>query len=168
MSTPENPNWTWQDTVGRLQHIDVIIDQIVHDGIIICIGIFAIIGAFFIYLTSQNHHQYSILIVFVSIMCIIGAIVAFHLRQNLARQEYFRQWYFFLIKDYNQKGMNENKLLVVPSEKEGWIPENRRSACLAGKKAAGYCVLWMTVFLWIAIIFIVLFLSFIVILLGQS
>jgi hypothetical protein len=166
MSSSENPGWTWHDTVKRLQHIDVIIDQIVHDGIIVCMGIFAIIGAVFIFLSSQNPQHYSILIVFVSVICIIGSIVAFHLRQNLARQEYFRQWYFYLIKDHNSNETNENKLLVIPSEDDEWIPENRKTVCLAGKRAGGYCVLWMSIFLWIAIVFIVLFLSLIGVLLS--
>jgi len=129
--------WSWKDTINRLQHIDKIINQIVRDGLIVCIGIFALFCLLLIFLSTQVLHQYTKTLVFTAILviiCISGMVITLKIRENLARQEYYRQWYFHLIQVYNENLPVERKIPLVPSNNDDWIPENRKKNLSVGKK----------------------------------
>jgi len=102
--------WTWRDTLKRIQYVDNIIAQIVKDALTIntfLLTIFAALVAFKSFIGGQ------IIVFLVSAIVIssIGTILNYFMARSLARQEYYRQWYFALFPA---------KLPLNPPE--NWLP----------------------------------------------
>jgi len=139
--------WSWRDSIDRINKIDRVINQIVHDSVIILSLIFAIIGSLFLFFSNNplDQTQFSTLLWIIRILAIGGFFICIISILNLSRQEYIRQWYFFHIpKD----------IPMLPDDQ--WCPPKRVLVCRLGKISWGYCILWICLFIVLAILFIIL------------
>ena len=158
MCNPKCEVWAWADILKRLEYIDSVINQIVRDGIVISTGILAVTGTIFIFL---GQHTQKNLFLIIAIVCFIGAIISLLLIFNLSRQEHIRQWYFHLLKKYEQEGKGNPDILP----QKDWCPDDASTknwcfvkkivVCNISSMAAkwGYCTLWITLFFLLMIIF---------------
>jgi purine-cytosine permease-like protein len=80
-------DWTWRDTLARLQHIDKIVETIVTRAIALNVGLIAVIAA----IITGNSSRFESLLPYLAIpVFIINIILAF----QLARQQCIHQFYF--------------------------------------------------------------------------
>lgn len=146
--------WTWRDTLDRIQHLDLVISETIREGILIVTGILAIVSSTFIYLSSHSESQYKILFSIIVLICILGILVILVIIANLARQEYLRQWYNSLIDNFNLT--NTNPIPLFPRCKK-WSPRKRKLLSKIGNKIGGYfgfVCLWIIVFCFVIAIFL--------------
>jgi hypothetical protein len=138
--------WTWRDSIDRINKLDLVINQIVHDTVIILSLIFAIIGSFFLFFSNNklNEGQFSMLLWIIRVLAFGGFLICIITILNLSRQERIRQWYFSIIpKD----------IPMLPDNQ--WCPSKRVIICKIGK-IGGYCILWIGLFSIIAVLFLML------------
>ena len=97
----ESLQWTWKDTLDRIQYIDTIISQIVSGAVLFDTALLAVFGALYFVFYTQNLSDDGKMIVKLSsiIVSFLGFFINLMLALNLSRQEYNRQWYFHIIPD---------------------------------------------------------------------
>ena len=160
---PESSQWTWKDTLERIQYIDTIINHIVSGAILLDTALFTAFGALILLLYSEESTNESKIMIqsALIIMSIGGLIINLSLAKNLSRQEYVRRWYFSIFP---------NNLPLEPHEK--WLKEDITEEynmdsktdiinkgdknirlCKLGKTGPGFCESWIYILTLIAIIF---------------
>lgn len=96
--SPEaNSEWTWKDSLQRLQYIDTIINQIVHSAILLNFNFFAAFG--FLQLQKEKFEIVISVRDASVIVAFFGLVINLFLAKSLARQEHIRKWYFSHLKN---------------------------------------------------------------------
>ena len=159
--------WTWKDTLERIQYIDTIINQVVTGAILLDTALFAAFGALILVFYSPDSTIDSTIMIkrVLIIMTIGGLLINLALIKNLSRQEYVRRWYFSIFPD---------NLPLEPHEK--WLKEDITTDynmdlklhkiekcntmipyCKLGKLRPGFCETWIIILTLIAVAFGYLF-----------
>jgi len=135
-------DWTWRDTLARLQHIDKIIETIVTRAIALNVGLLAALTAI-IKLSPSGNSLWILLF-----LAIAGLVINIICALQLARQECIRRFYFNNLE-------NEGKgQYILPSK---YREKTKRDVCWCwwGDKIR-YCEAWIYLFIIMSLLFIVL------------
>ena len=159
----ESSQWTWKDTLERIQYIDTIINQIVSGAILLDTALFAAFGALILVFYSEESTNESKIIIqqVLIIMSIGGLIINLALAKNLSRQEYIRSWYFSIFPNNLPLKPHEEWLKEDITEDYNIYPKpdiinkvNKRIfICKLGKTWPGFCESWIYILILIAFIF---------------
>lgn len=166
MTTDQNSEcfqWTWKNSLDRIQYIDTIIAQIVSGAVLFNSALLAVFGSLcYIFYTSGLPNESKMI---VRKAMLIVSLLVFSINLILAlilsRQEYIRQWYFHIIPD---------NIPLTPHEK--WLEReitsdikdydmkpkpasikqcgSRINICRVGKWWRGYCESWMIILIILA------------------
>ncbi len=160
----EYTTWTWRDTLSRIQHIDTIIEKIVSGAILLNAGLLAAFSTLNTILVRLPP-EYAISVRWAMIGVSMGGfIINVLLAKNLARQEYFRQWYYRIFpdrlplkphKEWPEKNISNNYCMdYMKQGDEIKKAESRKILCWLGKRRPGYCESWFIILLFMALVFL--------------
>jgi hypothetical protein len=140
-------DWTWRDTLARLQHIDKIIETIVTRAIALNVGLLA---AFFSIVELSPGNSKSLLI-FLIIISVLAIIINGILALQLARQQCIHHFYFIELKNKNKL----KHLLPHKYRKKYENTENSKGLCCS-IGIIPYCKMWIVLLFIMSFLFIVL------------
>lgn len=157
--------WTWKDTLKRIQHIDTIINQIVSGAILLDTALIAAFGALIVVLNYEGLTDESKRIIHyvLIVVCIGGFIINLVLAKSLSRQEYVSKWYFSIFpsnlplephKQWFDRNICKNEYNMDKKQDMCIKKANKKNLiCRLGKMRPGFCESWIAILILIAIAF---------------
>ncbi len=132
-------DWTWRDTLARLQHIDKIIETIVTRAIALNVGLLA---AFFS-IVELSHGDSWLLLLFLAIVSVLAFGINCILILQLYRQDCIHKFYL------NSLDAEQKLRYMLPKI----YRQEVKDSCLKGLKMH-YCEGWIGILKFMSIVFV--------------